>query len=339
MGLRKDLAGAEFEAAKIRVTAGVLDVALEVRLAFYDYQAAAQMREMRATVLESTAASYELAERLRAAGNFRELDVSNERVLFEQSKLDLGAAEAETALLRERLNALMGLWGSQTGWRAAERLPALPEGVPSADGLEGRAIESSLDLALLRRECEVAARSAGIARPFGWLEGAEIGVASERELDGAWSVGPSLALPIPLFDQGQARIGAAEARYRRAAERMIARAIEVRSRARAAYGGVVSSHERARYYEAVILPLKQRIVEETQLQYNAMQVSAFQLLQARREQIRSGAEYIASVQGYWEARSALDQVLHGRMTPFERTRMMAGPTSTGPALDGDGDRQ
>ncbi len=337
MPLRKGRAEAAFEAAKVRVTAAVLDAAFEVRTAFYDYQAAQQMREMRATVLEATAASYELAKRLRAAGNFREIDLLNERTLHEQSKVDLAAAESEMTLRRERVNALLGLWGSQTLWRAADRLPALPDDETALDGLENKAIAASLDLALLRREAEIAARSAGIANPFAWLEDSEVGAAAEREVEGGWSVGPSLSLPIPLFDQGQATIGAAHAHYKQAAERTIARAIEIRSRVRAAHAGVLSAHERARYYERIILPLNQRLVDETQLQYNAMQVSAFQLLEAKRAQISAGAEYVASIHDYWIARAALDQILAGRMTPFEKsgitTDSMTHPSATSSAGD------
>ncbi|MFN7022048.1 MAG: TolC family protein [Phycisphaerales bacterium] len=337
MPLRKGRAEAAFEAAKVRVTAAVLDAGFDVRTAFYDYQAAEQAREMRATVLEATGASYELAKRLRAAGNFRELDVLNERTLYEQTKVDLAAAESRVVQAREHLNAMMGLWGPQTQWHAAARLPALPDEVIAAEGLEGKAITASLDLALLRREAEVAARSAGIAKPFAWLEGADVGVAAERETDGQWSVGPSLALPIPLFDQGQATIGAAEARYRQAAERTIARAIEIRSRVRAAHAGVVAAHARALYYEKVILPLHQRTIDETQLHYNAMQVSAFQLLDARRGQIEAGAEYVASIREYWHTRAALDQILAGRMTPFEHGGTMNDSmnSTSGAAAGGD----
>ncbi len=323
MPLRKGLAGAAFEAAKVRVTVVVLDTAFVVRTTFYDYQAAEQAREMRATVMEATAASYELAKRLRAAGNNRELDLANERALHEQARLDLAGAEAEFVHLRERMNALMGLWGAQTGWHGATRLPALPDDQASADGLEHKAIEASLDLALLRREAEIAARSAGIARPFAWLTDAGLGIAAEREVQGDWSVGPSVWLPLPLFDQGQARLAAAQALYRQAFERYSARAVEIRSRVRAAHSGAVSAFDRARYYEKVILPLRQRIVEETQLHYNAMQVSGFQLLQARRDQINAGADYIASLRDYWRAQSGLQQILSGRMTPFEAIPVMS----------------
>ncbi len=319
MPLRQRRAEAAFEAAKVRVTAAVIDAAFEARTAFYGYQAAEQAREMRATVLEATEAAFELAKRLRAAGNFRELDLLNERALFEQAKVDLAAAESIAAMARERLNALMGLWGEQTGWRAAGRLPQLPDSVAPLEGMEGRAIAASLDLALLQREVEVAARSAGIARPWSWLEGTEVGASAEKDVDGSWSVGPSLSVPIPLFDQGQAALSDAEARYRQAVERTFARAVEVRARVRAAHAAVGAAHARARYYQRVILPLRQRLVDETQLQYNAMQVSPFQLLQSRRDQIETGAAYVASLHGFWKASAELDHVLAGRLTPFEAT--------------------
>lgn len=319
MPLKKGRAQAAFDAAKVRVTAAVMDAAFDVRTAFLDYQAAQQNCELRATVVQATSASYELSKRLRDAGNVRELDVSNERSLNEQAKLSLAAAEESVNLLRERMNALMGLWGAETYWRAEARLPTVPDHEVSSEGLESKALAASLDLSLLRREAEIAARSLGMVKPFSWLEGAEAGVASQRELDGEWSVGPSVALPIPIFDQGQAASASAVARYKQAKERTIARAVEIRSRVRAAYSGVMSSHARSRYYENVILPLQQKIVNETQLQYNAMQVSGFQLLQAKRDQITAGAEYIAALRDYWQARAGLDQVLSGRMTSFERT--------------------
>jgi cobalt-zinc-cadmium efflux system outer membrane protein len=336
MPLRKGRAAAAFEEAKARVSAAVLDAAFETRSAFYEYQAAEQLRGMRATVVEATGASYELARRLRQAGNNRDLDVSIERALHEQSKVDLAGAEAGVVRLRERMNALMGLWGAQTAWRAAARLPDLPEQERPETHAERAAVAASLELEILRREVEVAARSVGIAEPFGWLTDAEVGVAAEREPGEDWTIGPSLALPIPLFDQGQGAVGAAKARLRQASERYIARAVEVRSRARAAESGVQSAWDRARYYQRIILPLRQQIVEETQQQYNAMQVSAFQLLGARRDQIDAGAEYVESLRDYWLARAVMDQILMGRMSPFEASSVMSGSESVSPESSGGG---
>jgi cobalt-zinc-cadmium efflux system outer membrane protein len=126
---------------------------------------------------------------------------------------------------------------------------------------------------------------------------------------------------------------------RQASERYITRAVEIRSRVRAAHAGVTSTFDLARYYEKVILPLRQQIVEQTQLQYNAMQVSTFQLLQAKRDQIDAGAEYIASLRDYWVARTTLDQILHGRMTPFEGRTFDAQHMSAASHSSGDGGHQ
>jgi cobalt-zinc-cadmium efflux system outer membrane protein len=44
-----------------------------------------------------------------------------------------------------------------------------------------------------------------------------------------------------------------------------------------------------------------------------MQAGVFQLLLARREQVRTGQEYVLSLRDYWGARSRLDQILAGRL--------------------------
>ncbi len=321
--LRKGRAEAGFEAAKLRVASVVVDMAGEVRSAFYEYQAAEQTREMRATVLAGTGASHELSKRLRAAGNNRELDVLNEQDLLEQARVNLALAEESVVQARERLNALMGLWGAQTQWRAEARLPSVPAEEPGYESLERRAIEQSLELGIARREIEIAARALGIAKPFGWLTDTEAGVAAERDGDGSWSVGPSLSLPIPLFDQGPGTIGKAQAQLRQASERYYGRAVEIRSRARAAHGVLVSARARAGYYQQVILPLRQQILEQTQLQYNGMQVSAFELLQVKRNQIEAGAGFIEALRDYWIARSKLERIVGGRLTALEGTGVSA----------------
>ncbi|MEX2217543.1 MAG: TolC family protein [Phycisphaerales bacterium] len=325
--MRRARAEAESEAAKLRVTARVLDLVGDVRTAYYDLQAAEQLLEMRRTVFEATEASYDLAKRLRQAGNNRDLDVSNERALHEQARVDLAAAEAMAALERERLSELMGVRGEDTQWKIAARLPEVPAERRSPLDLEKRALANSLDLGIARREIETAARTLGLARPLARMSEGEVGVAAEREPEGDWSVGPAISLPIPIFDQGQGAVGSARARLAQARERHAATAVRIRSRVRAAYLDSAAARDRAVYYERVLLPLRQKIVDETQLQYNGMQVGAFQLLQARRDQIETGAQYIESLRKFWKASARLDQILSGRLAPL-------GPASgSGPASE------
>ncbi|MBI1850314.1 MAG: TolC family protein [Planctomycetes bacterium] len=311
--LRKRQAGARFEESKLRVANAVLDLAAEVKVAFFRLQASQQLVEMRRSVVDAAAASRDAATRLHAAGNVTDLDLANEEALFHQSKLDL--ADAETAVLddRESLNVLMGLWGSATQWRIAGRLPEIPpDEVPRA-GLESLAISRRLDLAAARREVEATAQSLGIAKWTPLMPEAFIGIHSEREPDGLNTVGPSVDIPVPIFDQGQAARSHARSMLRQTEERFAALAIEIRSQVRMRHNQLVAARRRSEYYRRVVLPLRAHIVEETQLQYNAMQSGVFQLLQAKQSEIDAGQRYIEALGDYWRARAELERAVGGHL--------------------------
>ena len=310
--LRRRVAATAFEAEKLRVTGAAIDLVGEVRAAYYTHVAAEQALELRRTVVAATEASYDLARRIREAGNITALDVANERALYEQSKLDLATAEAASLDTRERLNTLLGLWGPRTSWSVRGRLPDPPaEEAPPAD-VERRAVERNLDLAIARNHVEAAARALGVRRSLALLPEAEAGVAAEHEPEGEWAMGPALSLPIPLFDQGQAATAAARASLERARQNYIATAVEVRSAARTARNRLLAARARADYYRRVILPLRQEITRQTQLQYNGMQVGPFQLLQAKQNEIDAGVQSIDALRDYWVARAQLEQLESGR---------------------------
>jgi cobalt-zinc-cadmium efflux system outer membrane protein len=341
--LRKRVAAATFEAVKARVAGQVMDLAGEAHAAFVMFQASQQSLDLRRQVLAAAEASYDVARRLRAAGNTRALDLLAEQTLYEQAKLDARSAEAQVARDRERLNELMGLWAEPAGaWTAAARLPELPADDPAAAGgpatdVERQAVERSLDLQAGRLEVDVAARSLGLKVPFGLLPDAEVGAAAEREVEGGWSVGPAVSLPIPLFNQGQPALAVARAELRRARQRYAATAVAVRARTRAARESVVAANDEADHYRRVILPLRQQVVDQTQLQYNAMQVSPLDLLRARQQQVEGGAAYVRSLRAYWLARGELDQILSGRLPPADRgTAEMADPMTSSSPADGRG---
>ena len=335
--LRKAVARSAFDAAKLRVSGAAIDLAGQVRAAFYVAQASEQVLEMRRSVVAATDAAYTLAGQLREAGNITDLALSNERALFEQSKLDARTAELEVLRSRERLNVLVGLWGKQTSWTMAARLPEPKAEEVDPEGLERRAVEGSLDLGIARNEIEQAARTLGIARPFALFPDAGLGVTAEREGDGALGLGPAFSLPLPFFNQGQPAVASAQAVLRSVGERYRARAVALRSQVRVAHAAVIAARERVEYYAKVLLPLHQQIVSETQLQYNAMQLGAFQLLQAKKEQIDAGRASIRALLEYWLAHTEREQLLSGRMTSFdEMTNMNDEPSSSESTAGGGG---
>lgn len=316
--LRKRVATARLEEAKLRVAAEVLEFAWRAETAFYRHQADAQMLEMRRQVAQSASASSELTRRMREAGNARELDLSSEQALAEEAKLDLRSAEIAEHQSREQLNELMGLWGEEaTTWRvAAPRLPDPPAEALDTTRLESRAIERSLDLAAAERLVAAAGESLGLDRASALFPEVDVGGSGDRD-GGTYESGPKLVLPIPLFDRGQARVFRARAELARARELHYALAIRVRAVTRSTRDRLVGERDRAVHYRQVLLPLRDRVVRDTQLQYNAMQLGPLELLRAKELQIETATRYIGALREYWMARADLGLVLAGRLPPGE----------------------
>lgn len=310
--LRKRAAAAEFAAAKARVTASVLETASQTRLAFYDFQAAQQALDLWKTTVQATNASFTASEQMHKAGNISQLDLALDRALRDQARLGMAKAEAAVADSRERLTGLMGLWGKPaSAWQAAAILPPIPAEEIDLTDFEKSAVTQSLELAVSREQAEAMARRRGLTNLQAVLPELETGVSSEREEDGAWFVGPVLSLEIPIFDQGQARRAKARAEVQRALESHAALAVQIRSRARASANRLLQARSRALFLRDEVLPLRKEILDQTQLQFNAMQIGVFQLLQVKRDQIEAGRQYIETLHDYWRSRAAVELTLAG----------------------------
>jgi outer membrane protein, heavy metal efflux system len=312
MPLRKRVAAARFEEAKSRLTGSVLDFAARVRTAFYLHQANEQMLELRQTIVQALNASLDVARRLNEAGNIADLDLARERALTEAGKLALRSAEIAVRQSREQLNNLMGLWGKNTEWQAEGRLPEIPGQPMQTEDIERVALGRSIELSHARQRIVVAGEQLGFNKTTALIPELGFGPFGERN-EGAWEVGPVLEFPIPLFDQGQARVGRAAAELRRAQQEYYALAVRIRSTARAVRDRAEGFRDRALYYRDILLPLHERIVNESQLQYNAMQLGPIQLLRAKEQQIETAVAYIEALRDYWLARGDAGQILSGRL--------------------------
>src|SRR5882724_1935234 len=311
--LRKRVATAQFEEAKLRVTGAVLDFALQVRTAFYAQQANEQMLELRGSIVQALTASFEVSRRLHEAGNITDLDLARDRAAMEASKLALRSAEVAAVQGREQLNSFMGAWGEDTEWDINGRLPELPEQSLPAGAIERAALTRSLDLSNARQRIMVAGQQLGYDTATALIPSVDFGASAEREPVEGWRVGPVLSVPIPLFDQGQARVARAMVELRRAQQEYYALAVRIRATARAVQERMRGAQDRAFYYRDILLPLRERIVNEAQLQYNAMQIGVVQLLREREQQIETSVAYVDALREYWLARADLEQISSGRL--------------------------
>lgn len=310
---RRALGRAAFDAAQMRVSSEVLRFAANVRSAYYDLLAATQQVALSRTTVAAAQASAEVAMKQHAAENITDLDLENEQASYEQAKLDLARAEQNVVLAREALVRTMGLRNVTSEWRLPASFPELPAAEMEQEQLEQLAATQRLDIAIARRELEVAQRQVPIAR-LQALEQTVLDVHYQREPDGARTAGPGIAFPIPIFNTGRAARTRAEAQFLRARHTLAALESETASQLRAARSALDEARARAVYFRDVIVPRRARIVELTKLEHNAMFVGVFQLLQAKQNEIQARRDFIEAQREYWSARTNLDRSLQGIAT-------------------------
>jgi cobalt-zinc-cadmium efflux system outer membrane protein len=312
--LRRRIAESAFERERLRVSHDLVDHAAEVRTAYWNAQAAEQMVGMRRSVAQAMDASLAAARALRKAGNAPPLDVAQEERAANGARLDLADAEFAVVESRERLNVLLGLWGEETRWRIAPRLPELPAEDPAPEELEGRAVTDRLDLLSLRAEIGALAASQGLTGVTSLIPDLTLGGHSEREPEGTNTAGPSLSFPVAIFNRGQAARARANYLLLEAEDRYAALAVEVRAQVRLASGRMSLARKKAEFYRRAVLPVQQAVSDQTQLRYNGMFLGVFQLLRAKQAQIDAGRDYVRAIAEYWLARTELEKAL-GRRLP------------------------
>lgn len=309
--LRKKLAAAQLEQAKLRVGDAVLNLAAEVHSAYYTLQGAEHTRAMLKTIVEAARAAAEMAERQHSAGNINDLKLANQQVAYQQAAVELTRSEAEVVAVRESLNRLMGL-RENPSWKISENMPTLPSTEPPAADLETQALSQRLDLAAARQEIKILEQTVALIRR-GVIPAVNVGIDTERDPDRTRITGPSFDLELPVFDRKRAASARAEAQLRQGQRRLSALETQIRSEVRTARDRLLVSRQLIERYRQEIIPLRERIVAESQKHYNFMLIGVFQLLQAKRDEINAYREYIEVFRDYWNTRTELERAVGGRL--------------------------
>ena len=145
----------------------------------------------------------------------------------------------------DRVDSTAGAIGSESQWIAAS-LVNRPE-------LESRRWE----LAALGEE-EALSR-------WSVFEGSDVGVMSQRDPD--WQVGPSVTLPLPIFDDGHARHGKAQAARMQAIHELVSTQRQVIEEVRKAYAARAAARAAVVKIGDELLPLLEKRREQAESAY------------------------------------------------------------------------
>jgi cobalt-zinc-cadmium efflux system outer membrane protein len=229
-----------------------LDVVAEVR----ERHASAQAQdELAALVRERRVLLERLLDVARArleAGYGTRLDVTT--LETQAIELDLEVEEREAGRRRERLSLarLIGRPSEDASWDLSPRIepPALP--VVEGDWI-ARALEDRPEIQSLRWKLAAQGEEIGLAR---WLVLAETDAGLDFEREEADALGPAVSVPLPLFDQGDARRRRAAAAWMEARNELIAAQRKVVEEVRRALSDLETARARLTRVQDRLLPLE-----------------------------------------------------------------------------------
>ena len=319
---RRGAARQAYAAEQSRVAAAVIALVADVRVSYAEAQATAQMEELRATVLEATEASAIAAGALHDAGNVSDFDLAQQQAMAADAQLALLTARGERRAHLAALTRVMGVT-NDTSWTLTPRLSMPTDTVPPVHVLVPLAQARNLELRAAFESASAAGRLAGLANTFALLPDGSIGVGRETDPDGRFT-GATLTVPLPLFDQGQGRVARARASFRQAVDRHDALAVEISADVTALAARVEAARARALHLQRTILPLRARLVAESQRFVNAMEQSVFTLLLARQAEIDAGQAYVEAMRDYWVLHARLEQAVGGSFQPLTQDEQVDG---------------
>jgi outer membrane protein, heavy metal efflux system len=328
--LKKKFAEERLEAIELRVAAETLELVEKVKATYFTVQADQQLISRLKLIQEANAASLDLGQKQYKAGNITDLALLQLQAAYSQGRLDIAKAEADLRDKREELTQLLGLWGSQTAWRIQGDIMPIPDAGFSLKGLESLAVAQRLDLRAAHRELTSIVTALGLTKIYRWVPVLEFGFAGERDvdIDGALNMGPSFRLEVPIFNQGQARLARLRAELRRAENQLASLAVEIRSQTRELRDRLISLRDMAKFYHDDLLPTRIKIVNKALLEYNAMQLSPYELFLAKSQELEAERNYIDTLRDYWITRAKLERTVGGKLTPRSNSASVAnGKTS------------
>lgn len=115
----------------------------------------------------------------------------------------------------------------------------------------------------------------------------------------------------------------------RASTDQLTKGTALRSAVREQYHRMLTAYDLAKFQRDTVVPLTEVALEELQLNYNAMLLDVYELLDATREQIEAGKDYVTSLADFWIAHAELTELLGGVLPPaVPATTAAASPSLT-----------
>ena len=295
---RRRIATTELERARLEAADKLIALAAGANEAFIDYVAARRVDALRQEAAMSARAMLELLRQQLGGDRAAELTLLQERTGMLQVEGNALRSALDLRTARARLAVAMGTAGRFDDWDTVDELPPTPGVDPEPLALELSALQNRLDLQAARKAVEARLDAAGVQARWRWLGAAELGVFRESASGGTRFTGPNAMIELPLFDQRQAQILAANAEGRAARRRLESQLLTARGEIRTHAAEVAATRALLSRVETDLLPAFRRLRDEQGVGTIDGRRAQLALLDA--EEQRAGL-----LRDYWRARGAL----------------------------------
>jgi outer membrane protein TolC len=276
MPRRNRAADNQLRAASAQAIAAALDVIADTEKTYHTASALRQEVALLGQDAGHVDRLLQIARHRFDAGEATRLDVATLDARQSETRIDL--QERRLKLVREQLTLarLLGQPSRDTDLQLTTPLPVAAPTLPEADWLAA-ALHNRPEIQADRWQLAALEDGRALAR-LALLESTAAGLDTEHE--GDWSLGPSLTVPLPLFDWGQARRAKARALAIGARHRLtqtVRRTVQEVRQAHAAQAKLAAAAAQAREQ---LTPLQQQRVDLARAVYESGQSGITPLLLA-----------------------------------------------------------
>lgn len=294
------------------VHSALLNHTLEVQRAWINAVATRVALRHQQARLDAAQSGAELGRRMVVAGNWSQARLLREQLALAREQVTLLRAQQTAMDAQEQLARLMGSWRPEAiealTQRLPEQLPEPPTPLQPGPGLTVADIEA----AVLRGHPTLATLRIQAQRELAAVAPAQLGAwdGSIRAALGGLPADGWTTRALAITDR---RLTGNHALERAVAARadLLQRATERRSAARTAWAQLQTTHALARHAQDVALPLQTALEQETQLRYNGMLQSTWELLDASRERMQAASDAANARRDFWLAHADWQALLAG----------------------------
>lgn len=309
---------------RAETNAGVLKLAHSVYRAWTDAVAARQSLGYLRDVHEAAQTATELARRMASVGNWSKAQWMQEQLLASAAATQVAAAQQRAFSAEENLIRLLGLSNPAASIQLPARLPELPNAPQEISDLEETALRHKPAFAAAQTNARLERANLAEEDLRSWQQAMNHALKPSdadpalpaQALDTLPRTAPLLILPRTTQNSAVERAIQAQARAN-------AVAVATRSQAREAYYRYRTAWDTARHQQDVVR-LNTALQDETQLRYNDMLLSTWDLLASARARVQSVNDALQAQRDFWLAHTDLQMVLAGGDVSFAAESSNAG---------------